>query len=81
MLVINTRNPFAQYFIAGINKLFPCNSDSKHFKPLWAKRQKTGDYAGVYITKEKTNFHKTFIDEIQNVIIIIEHNSTVIQTY
>lgn len=80
MLFINTRNPFAQYFIAGINKLFPCNSDSKHFKPLWAKRQKRGYYAGVYITKEKTNFHKIF-DEIQNVIIIIECNSIVMQTY
>ena len=81
MLVINNRNPFAQYFIAGINKLSPCKSDSKYFKPLWAKRQKRGHYAGIYITKEKTNFHKIFIDEIQNVIIIIECNSIVIQTY
>lgn len=45
-----------------------------------AKRPNQGYYVGTYITREKTNFHKFFIDEIPN-IIIVEYNFFLIKEF
>lgn len=69
---MNLRPPWNQLVKPRIGKFFSLRKQTVNILDFAEQGQNKRYYVGISITREKTNFHIYFVDEIKNLIVIIE---------